>query len=72
MEMRKSGKVENSGVDSDGNKYKSMDAMWKRALESGKGEWYDHGARYWDGVEATVNGVLGGFPEVHQPDMIDS
>jgi len=29
----------------------------------------DHGRRYWEGVEATVDGMLGGFPHVSRVDL---
>jgi len=36
---------------------------------SGKEEWYNKGAEYWDKTEATYSGVLGGFPELNTPDI---
>ena len=35
-------------------------------------EWYETAATYWEGVEATVDGVLGGFGDLTDVDLRDS
>ncbi|GJP32940.1 hypothetical protein CLOM_g7605 [Closterium sp. NIES-68] len=37
-----------------------------------KREWYDKGVRYWEGVEASVDGVLGGYGAVSSTDAAGS
>jgi protein N-terminal methyltransferase len=34
-----------------------------------KGNWYSHSAEYWKSVDATVNGVLGGFGYISETDL---
>ena len=72
MEGKRAFKVENQGVDSEGRKYKTINKMWQKTLAEGQQAWYGAGAQYWEGIDSTVDGVLGGFPDVHQVDMIDS
>merc|ERR1712224_303742 len=38
-------------------------------LASGHSAWYAHGLQYWERVEPTVEGVLGGFGQVHHTDV---
>ncbi|KAI3891604.1 hypothetical protein MKW92_045025 [Papaver armeniacum] len=69
MEMR--------GLDSDGKEFKSSDEMWRQEFgEQGnddqhknKNEWYRKGVGYWEGVEASVDGVLGGYGHVNDTDI---
>lgn len=35
----------------------------------GGGGWYEGGAKYWDAVDATLDGVLGGFAQLSEPDL---
>ena len=61
----------NIGFDTLGQQYTSIDDMWKVELEGqksemthkigGKDNWYTYGAKYWENVPATVDGVLGGL-----------
>lgn len=34
--------------------------------------WYENGAKYWESTEASVCGVLGGYPDVHEIDVAGS
>lgn len=75
--------MEQGGLDSDGNSYPSRSHMW--ALEAGedactgttsdsqkKQLWYRRGISYWEGVDASVDGVLGGYGGVSERDVIGS
>ncbi|MCO5574542.1 hypothetical protein L7F22_028329 [Adiantum nelumboides] len=75
--------MEERGVDSDGTPFTTRSQMW--AKEAGediatnscfdatkKREWYSKGVSYWEGVEASVNGVLGGYGHVNDQDVIAS
>eukprot|EP00850_Spirogloea_muscicola_P002585 SM000010S04223 [mRNA] locus=s10:301142:303008:+ [translate_table: standard] len=44
--------------------------MWRAEL--GRGDWYARGVTYWEGVEATVDGVLGGYGTVSGRDIAES
>ncbi|KAL6502162.1 hypothetical protein OROHE_024755 [Orobanche hederae] len=61
------------GVDSDGREFKSAEEMWREEVGDGdpfkKSQWYSQGVGYWEGVEATVDGVLGGYGHVNKPDI---
>ncbi|MCL7021395.1 hypothetical protein MKW94_016978 [Papaver nudicaule] len=69
--------MEMCGLDSDGKEFKSSDEMWRQEFgEQGdddqhknKNEWYRKGVGYWEGVEASVDGVLGGYGHVNEPDI---
>jgi protein N-terminal methyltransferase len=72
------GPTKQNGCDSEGYFYSDIDEMWKRELEpskydantaGSKGDWYNKGAEYWEKTEATISGVLGGFPELNTPDI---
>jgi len=54
--------------------------MWKLELDQDpqgrvvnrvgtKDDWYKKAAEYWNNTEATYNGVLGGYPELNDPDI---
>ncbi|KAH7442338.1 hypothetical protein KP509_03G083400, partial [Ceratopteris richardii] len=71
------------GLDSDGNHCSTRLQLW--AKETGedissktcfdpakKREWYDKGVAYWERVEASVNGVLGGYGHVNERDIAAS
>lgn len=53
------------GTNTLGEKYSSVDEMWRKELPAGsqegdkKPEWYTKGVDYWANVPATVDGVLG-------------
>eukprot|EP00286_Rhodomonas_abbreviata_P008534 CAMPEP_0181328370 /NCGR_PEP_ID=MMETSP1101-20121128/22671_1 /TAXON_ID=46948 /ORGANISM="Rhodomonas abbreviata, Strain Caron Lab Isolate" /LENGTH=131 /DNA_ID=CAMNT_0023437237 /DNA_START=213 /DNA_END=605 /DNA_ORIENTATION=- len=64
------------GADTEGQLYGSTDEMWEAELgkvdpQSADG-WYGKGVKYWDGIDATVDGVLGGFGKVTDVDMKES
>ncbi|KAI3965848.1 hypothetical protein MKX01_010805 [Papaver californicum] len=69
--------MEMCGLDSDGKEFKSSDEMWRQEFgEQGdddqhknKNEWYRKGVGYWEGVEASVDGVLGGYGHVNDTDI---
>jgi len=62
------------GYDTDGEKYSSLQEMWSHELkdEETRRSWYAKGEQYWVGQEASINGVLGGYPETHGPDIRES
>lgn len=61
------------GVDDLGRDVGSHDDFWRRVARGGKTAdgkplWYARGIEYWDGVDADVEGVLGGFGRVSPAD----
>eukprot|EP00850_Spirogloea_muscicola_P026745 SM009998S25064 [mRNA] locus=s9998:29:511:- [translate_table: standard] len=62
--------MEAGGVDSEGRHYETPADMWRAEL--GRGDWYARGVTYWEGVEATVDGVLGGYGTVSGRDIAES
>jgi len=64
------------GEDTFGIKYASTNEMWKaelgRADPTSADGWYGKGVKYWDGVDATVDGVLGGYGKVTDVDIKES
>ncbi|RYR17369.1 hypothetical protein Ahy_B03g062137 isoform D [Arachis hypogaea] len=60
-----------AGLDSDGREFKSPDEMWTEQAgdPNKKTLWYRNGVSYWEGVEASMDGVLGGFANVNEPDI---
>ncbi|KAK7851525.1 alpha n-terminal protein methyltransferase 1 [Quercus suber] len=65
--------MEVGGLDSKGRQFKNAEEMWREQTgdPSKKCDWYKHGVGYWEGVEASVNGVLGGYAQVNEPDIED-
>ncbi|CAI9783503.1 unnamed protein product [Fraxinus pennsylvanica] len=61
------------GIDSDGREFKNAEEMWREEVgvadPSKKSNWYTEGVGYWQGVEATMDGVLGGYGHVNEPDI---
>ncbi|KAK4440280.1 Alpha N-terminal protein methyltransferase 1 [Sesamum alatum] len=61
------------GVDSEGREFNNAEEMWREEVGDGdplkKSHWYSQGVGYWQGVEATVDGVLGGYGHVNEPDI---
>lgn len=51
-----------------------LEKFWKAELEGpdGKTNWYSKAVDYWNGQEATVDGVLGGFGVTSEPDLKES
>lgn len=67
-------KMEVGGSDSDGREFKNADDMWREEVGDlhKKSEWYSKGVGYWESVEASVDGVLGGYGHVNEPDIKSS
>ncbi|KAE8683139.1 Alpha N-terminal protein methyltransferase 1 [Hibiscus syriacus] len=66
--------MEAAGTDSDGREFKSSQEMWREQVgddvdDPKKTQWYREGVAYWEGVEASVDGVLGGFGQVNDADI---
>ncbi|PIA37843.1 hypothetical protein AQUCO_03000408v1 [Aquilegia coerulea] len=66
--------MEKSGLDSDGRQFKNAEEMWREEIgEEGdlqkKNEWYQKAVGYWQNVEASVDGVLGGYGCVNETDI---
>ncbi|WRX26066.1 Alpha-N-methyltransferase NTM1 - like 1 [Theobroma cacao] len=68
--------MEAAGFDCDGREFKNAQEMWREQIgEADEGEnhkktqWYSEGVAYWEGVEASVDGVLGGFGQVNEADI---
>ncbi|KAM1213084.1 hypothetical protein PS2_004544 [Malus domestica] len=67
--------MEKGGLDSAGREFKNAEEMWREQVgddHSKKTEWYRQGVGYWEGVEASTNGVLGGYAQVNEPDIMGS
>ncbi|XP_062161625.1 alpha N-terminal protein methyltransferase 1 isoform X2 [Alnus glutinosa] len=64
-------RMEFGGSDSSGREFKNADEMWRDQAgdPSKKTEWYRQGVGYWQGVEASVDGVLGGYGHVNEADI---
>ncbi|ERN14764.1 alpha N-terminal protein methyltransferase 1 isoform X2 [Amborella trichopoda] len=65
--------MEVGGSDGDGREYKSFQEMWREEIGEGeeakKKEWYQKGVQYWEGIEASIDGVLGGYGHVNDRDV---
>ncbi|PON49930.1 Alpha-N-methyltransferase NTM [Trema orientale] len=63
--------MEVGGLDSEGRQFKNADEMWTEHVgdPTKKTEWYRQGVGYWEGVEASVDGVLGGYGHVNDADI---
>lgn len=63
--------MESGGIDSEGRQFNSSEEMWKEEIgtDHNKSQWYSKGVSYWKGVEATVDGVLGGYGHTDQTDI---
>lgn len=71
------------GLDSHGHRFHNSKEMWREEIGLGEGEeedatsahaakrhgWYQKGISYWKGVDASVDGVLGGYGHVHEADV---
>ncbi|KAK3034385.1 hypothetical protein RJ639_033989 [Escallonia herrerae] len=66
--------METGGLDSDGRQFKSAEEMWREEVgdASRRSQWYKQGVGYWQGVEASVDGVLGGYGHVSEADIKSS
>ncbi|XP_010689482.2 alpha N-terminal protein methyltransferase 1 isoform X2 [Beta vulgaris subsp. vulgaris] len=66
--------MEVGGVDSDGREFTNATEMWKEHIgEEGDShkiiDWYRNGVSYWQEVDASVDGVLGGYGDVNDADI---
>ncbi|KAK7363234.1 hypothetical protein VNO77_05368 [Canavalia gladiata] len=68
---RKISCMDTAGLDSDGREFSSADEMWREQTgdSNKKTQWYRDGVSYWEGVKANMDGVLGGFANVNEPDI---
>ncbi|XP_057417170.1 alpha N-terminal protein methyltransferase 1 [Lotus japonicus] len=68
---RKLSCMDSAGTDSDGRQYQTAGEMWSEQTgdPNKKTQWYHCGVSYWEGVNATVDGVLGGYANVNEPDI---
>lgn len=60
------------GWDGHDTQYRSVAELWQQELgndQSRKEEWYGKSLEYWNKSDPSINGVLGGFPEVHEIDI---
>lgn len=67
------------GLDSEGRGFTSAQEMWREEIgldepdtdtnKSKRRQWYSNGISYWEGVEASVDGVLGGYGHVNDIDV---
>lgn len=71
--------MECEGHDSEGKIYSSTKEMWEEEIggeaaeaQQRTKEWYNKGVGYWEKVEASVDGVLGGYGHVNGRDVKDS
>ncbi|CAJ1388798.1 unnamed protein product [Effrenium voratum] len=69
MEAEKAAKV-CPGTDSAGVSYTSHLDLWSD--DKKKASWYKKAEEYWDAQAATLDGILGGFPETSEPDLRES
>ncbi|WOL15355.1 alpha N-terminal protein methyltransferase 1 [Canna indica] len=71
-----------AGLDSEGRGFTSASEMWREQIgtrdegteedndsRSKRHEWYQKGIAYWQGVDASVDGVLGGYGHVNDADV---
>ena len=56
-----------SGHDGNGTEYSSLDQVWE-----GQEAWYNKAMEYWSNQDASINGVLGGFGDLHPTDLAGS
>ncbi|GAB2297458.1 hypothetical protein Dimus_031562 [Dionaea muscipula] len=67
--------MEAGGSDSDGREFKDAAEMWREqvgedAADSHKKvDWYRNGVGYWQVVEASMDGVLGGYGHINDADI---
>ncbi|KAL5731533.1 protein N-terminal methyltransferase [Ranunculus cassubicifolius] len=63
--------MESIGLDTDGRQFMNAEEMWKEEIGDSqkKTDWYNKGVGYWQGIEASVDGVLGGYGHVDEVDI---
>lgn len=59
-----------SGHDGNGTEYSNIDDLWGSDL--GSSDWYGKAMDYWSTQDASINGVLGGFGDLHPIDLSGS
>ncbi|XP_019156326.1 PREDICTED: alpha N-terminal protein methyltransferase 1 [Ipomoea nil] len=66
--------MDSNGLDSDGREFRNAEEMWREEVgeEGSKSQWYGTAIRYWEKVDATVDGVLGGYGHVNDADIAAS
>jgi hypothetical protein len=70
--------MDQPGSDMEGTVYATPAELWASARakngdsDNPTGWWYKKAVEYWDGQEATDNGVLGGHGYLHDADIRDS
>lgn len=62
------------GADTEGNSYKNICDMWTQELadEEKRKRWYEKASAHWQEQEASLTGILGGYPETNGPDLRES
>lgn len=63
-----------AGEDTEGNEYTDVGDLWSQECngENGRASWYKKATDHWLEQDASINGVLGGFPETNGPDLRES
>jgi len=63
--------MNSGGFDTEGKNYRNANHMWEEevATPSEKDSWYGKGIDYWQKVEPSVDGVLGGFGHISPTDV---
>ena len=50
-----------------------MEEFWSKELKGDKEKnWYECSVKYWNKQATTIDGVLGGYGEVHENDSVTS
>jgi len=65
---------EAGGEDTEGHSYTSIADMWSAELagDEGRRSWYAKATSHWQAQDASIDGVLGGYPETNGPDLRES
>ncbi|KZV34268.1 alpha N-terminal protein methyltransferase 1 [Dorcoceras hygrometricum] len=73
LHVRVAFNMDSGGIDSDGREFKNAEEMWREEVGEAdpmkKSQWYSQGIAYWQGVEATVDGVMGGYENINVADI---
>lgn len=56
------------GHDGEGNEFSSLSEVWGSDMD----QWYGKAMEYWSSQDASINGVLGGFGDLHPIDLAGS
>ena len=60
------------GVDDEGKAYSTIEDMWNQEVGAETTKWYTKAIDYWSSLEPTIESVLGGYREIHEPDVAES